>query len=133
MAATTEIDIKKHTFIAQDAFEFLRNEPLKYDLIILDPPAFAKRKQEVQNALKGYKEINMTTLKKMPAGSFLLTCSCSYHVDEPMFLQILFHAARDAKRNIRIIAKHRQATDHCMNIYHPESSEYLKSFLLYVD
>jgi 23S rRNA (cytosine1962-C5)-methyltransferase len=124
--------VKNHKFITQDAFEYLRNESLKYDLVILDPPAFAKRKADIPNALRGYREINMTTLKKMPAGSLLLTCSCSYHVSEEDFEYMLFQAARDAKREVRIIAKHRQAVDHCMNIYHPESSEYLKSFLLYV-
>lgn len=126
------IDLKNHTFITADAFEFLRNEWLKYDLVILDPPAFAKKKADIQNAIRGYREINTTTMKKMPSGSFLLTCSCSYHVDEETFMHMLFDSARDAKREVRVLARHRQATDHCMNIFHGESSDYLKSFLLYI-
>lgn len=74
----------------------------------------------------------MTTMKRMPSGSFLLTCSCSYHISEEDFEYMLFQSARDAKREVRIIAKHRHAPDHCMNIYHPETGDYLKSFLLYV-
>ncbi len=117
-----------HTEQVADCFDFLRDNPLDYDLIILDPPAFAKRKSDVERAVKGYQEINRQTLIKMPKGSLLLTCSCSYHVDEELFLKMLFHASREAKRELRIVQKHRLAFDHPINIYHPESN-YLKSFL----
>ncbi len=124
-------DDSVHSEVVADCFDFLRTEKLNYDLIILDPPAFAKRKSDVARAIRGYQEINRQALAKMPKNSLLLTCSCSYHVDEELFCKMLFHAARDAKRDLRIIQKHRLAFDHPLNIYHPESS-YLKSFLCYV-
>ncbi|MEI6093535.1 MAG: class I SAM-dependent rRNA methyltransferase [bacterium] len=124
-------DISKHDFVVADAFDFLRDEPLNYDLIILDPPSFAKKREEVESAKRGYHEINKTTLSKMPKDSFLLTCSCSYHVDELTFERIIAKAAKDAKREIRLISKHRLAHDHPINIYHPEFN-YLKSLFIYV-
>ncbi len=120
-----------HQEYTQDAFEFLRAQKLEYDIVILDPPAFAKRKSDVQAAVRGYQEINRTTLSKMPKNSLLLTCSCSYHVDSDLFVKMLFHASREAKRDLRIIQTHRLALDHPLNIYHPEGS-YLKSFLCHV-
>lgn len=123
---------EKHGFFAEDAFDFLRNRPLDYDVVILDPPAFAKKKNDVENAARGYREINATAMRKMPRGSFLLTCSCSYFVDEELFKKILFLAARDAKRDVRILSKHRLASDHPVSVFHPEG-DYLKSFLLYLD
>ena len=125
-------DAVKNGFFAEDAFDFLRNRPLDYDVVILDPPAFAKKKNDVENAIRGYREINATTMRKMPRGSFLLTCSCSYFVDEDLFKKTLFLAARDAKRDVRILSKHRLAADHPVSIYHPEG-DYLKSFLLYLE
>lgn len=122
---------KRHKEEAVDAFDFLRENSLDFDLIILDPPAFAKRASDVKQALRGYQEINRTTLSKMPKNSLLLTCSCSYHVDEPLFRKMLFHAATEAKRELRLLQTHRLAFDHPINIYHPEGS-YLKSFLCYV-
>lgn len=116
----------------EDVFKFLREKPLNYDLTILDPPAFAKRKSDVIPACRGYKDINRIAMEKMPKGSLLLTCSCSYHVDEQLFRQVLFQAAVEAKRNVRILGKHRQAFDHPVNLFHPEG-EYLKSFLLYLE
>ena len=118
-------------FYAEDAFEFLRKDKLDYDLIILDPPAFAKRAKDVVQACRGYKEINRTTLQKMPKGSILITCSCSYFVDEKLFQQVIFQAAAEANRTVRIIGKHRQAGDHPVNLFHPEGS-YLKSLVLHV-
>ena len=120
-----------HSEYAEDCFEFLKKRTLDYDLVILDPPAFAKRKSDIKQAARGYKEINLTAMKKMPPGSLLLTCSCSYHIDETLFKQILFGAAKDAHRNVQIIGRHRLAEDHPLNIYHPEGS-YLKSFLCHI-
>lgn len=118
--------------IAADVFTLLHDEPLDFDLIILDPPAFAKKKTDVVAACRGYKEINRVALQKMPAGSLLLTSSCSYHVDEKLFQTVLFQAAVEAGRNVRIIGRHRLAPDHPMSIFHPEG-EYLKSLLLFVE
>lgn len=122
------LDSSNHRFFAEDAFEFLRKD-LPYDLVILDPPAFAKRAKDVVQACRGYKEINRLAMQKMPPRSLLLTCSCSYHVDESLFQKVLFQAASEAKREMRIIGKHRQAIDHPVNLFHPEGN-YLKSFLL---
>ena len=119
-------------FITADVFEFLRKESLPYELVILDPPAFAKRQKDIIPACRGYKDINRLAMQKMPAGSLLLTCSCSHHVDESLFQKVLFQAASEAKRQVRILGRHRLAADHPINIFHPES-EYLKSFLLYIE
>lgn len=100
-------------------------------MVILDPPAFAKKKDDVSQACRGYRDINMAALRGMPERSILLTCSCSYHVDEALFQKVLFQAAREAKRDVKIIGKHRLSIDHPINLYHPEG-DYLKSFILYV-
>ena len=121
-----------HESLCTDVFSWLETDPLFYDLIILDPPAFAKRKQDVENALKGYREINRRVLQKVPSGSFLLTFSCSYHVEPNQFLAMLKKASLDAKRHVRLLSHHRHAWDHPMSIYHPET-DYLKSALLYVE
>lgn len=117
--------------LENDAFKFLSENALNYDVVILDPPAFAKKKQDIPQATKGYREINYQALLKMPTGSFLLTCSCSYHIDETLFQMILFQAAKMAKRDVQIVGKHLLGMDHPINLFHPESG-YLKSFLLHV-
>jgi len=117
--------------IKADAFQFLRDDPLDYDLVILDPPAFAKTKGEVAGALRGYREINRETLKKMPKNSLLLTASCSYYVDDALFEKAIYQAALEAKRDVAIIGRHIQAPDHPISLFHPES-DYLKSLLLAV-
>ncbi len=119
-------------FHASDVFRYLREQELNYDLVILDPPAFAKKRNDVVKACRGYKDINRLAIAKMPPESYLLTCSCSYYIDESLFQQVLFEAAREANRNVRILQKHHQAVDHPVNIYHPEG-EYLKSFFCYVE
>lgn len=125
-------DLSGSNFLAKDVFQFLREDSLNYDLIILDPPAFAKRQKDVIQACRGYKDINRIAMSKQPPGTMLLTASCSYHVNEELFQKILFQASLEAKRNVRIIGKHRIAKDHPINICHPES-DYLKSFLLYIE
>jgi len=122
----------RHRFVQADAFEFLKREPLPYDLVILDPPAFVKKREDIANAFRAYKEMNRVTIEKMKPGSMLITCSCSYHVDEELFQNILFRAAMEANRSVRIVGRHRQALDHPISIYHPESS-YLKSLVLYIE
>jgi 23S rRNA (cytosine1962-C5)-methyltransferase len=119
-------------FFCLDVFQFLREKELSYEFVILDPPAFAKRQKDVVQACRGYKDINRLAMQKMPAQSLLLTCSCSHHVDENLFQKVLFQAAAEAKRQVRIIGRHRLAADHPINLFHPES-EYLKSFLLYIE
>ena len=119
-------------FLEEDAFAFLTKDPLNYDLIILDPPAFAKKRNDKEMASKGYREINLQAISKMPKGSFLLTCSCSYYIDEALFQTLVFQAAKKAGREVQIISKHIAAPDHPVNIFHPES-HYLKSLLLFVN
>ena len=119
-------------FITADVFEFLRRQPPDHDFVILDPPAFAKKKSEVIQACRGYKDIHRLVFQGVPARSLVLTFSCSFFVDETLFRQVLFQAAREAGRGVRILQRHRQAFDHPINIYHPES-DYLKGFLLHVD
>lgn len=122
---------KKFGFFVKDVFEFLRENSLDYDLIILDPPAFAKKKNDVIKACRGYKDINRLALQKISAGGILVTSSCSYHVDEKLFQTVVFQAAAEARREVQIISRHRLAKDHPLNIFHPEG-EYLKSLVLYV-
>jgi 23S rRNA (cytosine1962-C5)-methyltransferase len=119
-------------FHVADVFEFLRDHPLDYKMVVLDPPAFAKRKSEVMGACRGYKDIHRLVFKKIPPGSLVLTFSCSFFVDEPLFQQVVFQAAREADRGVRILQRHHQAMDHPVNIYHPES-DYLKGLVLLVD
>lgn len=119
-------------FIAEDVFLFLRNENLSYDFIILDPPGFAKKKGDVIQACRGYKDINRLAMKRIGPSGLLLTFSCSHFVGEELFQKVVFQAAQEAGRRARIIHRHRHAFDHPVNIFHPES-HYLKGLLLYID
>jgi 23S rRNA (cytosine1962-C5)-methyltransferase len=121
-----------HLPIAVDAFKYLNDDPLQYNFIILDPPAFAKKKEDLPQAKRGYGQINRLVLSKIPVGSFLLTCSCSYHLDKEEFEQVIKKAASDARRSVKIVSKHHLAGDHAININHSEV-DYLKSILLYVE
>lgn len=119
------------TFTTDDVFQYLRKNPLEYDLVILDPPAFAKKQKDIIQACRGYKDINRIAMQKMPPNSLLLTCSCSYYVDESLFQKVVFQASVEAKRTVKIIGRHHLAADHPINLCHPEG-DYLKSFLLYI-
>jgi 23S rRNA (cytosine1962-C5)-methyltransferase len=130
--ALNGLDANRHRFLLEDAIDFVAKKPLDYDLVILDPPAFAKQKSSIDRAFRAYKDMNKTALEKMPSGSLLLTCSCSYHVGEELFQNILFRASLESGRKVRILDRHRQAHDHFVSIFHPESS-YLKSMLLLVE
>ncbi|MGB7128984.1 MAG: class I SAM-dependent rRNA methyltransferase [Candidatus Rhabdochlamydia sp.] len=121
--------IEAHTIIQTDVFEYLRQKELPFDLVILDPPAFAKRRQDLNNACYGYKEINRLSLAKMPYDSLLLSSSCSYFINEALFRQLLFQVAADVKRSVSILSKHIQTPDHPISLFHPEG-DYLKSFFL---
>ncbi len=119
---------------ATDAFDFLRKRPLPnaYDFIILDPPAFAKRSSDIDQAKRAYTDLNRLGFQALTPGGILLTCSCSYQMDPVTFQTVVFHAARQAGRNVRILQRHRHAFDHPVNLYHPEV-DYLKSMLLWVE
>ena len=126
-------DDKRHKAFAEDAFRFL--DEMKegaYDLIILDPPAFAKHKDALKNALRGYTKLNVKAFEKIPAGGILFTFSCSQAVNKDQFRMAVFTAAAMAKRKVRILHQLHQPADHPINIYHPEG-EYLKGLVLYVE
>lgn len=130
-AALNGYSENKVEFHVMDVFQFLREHPLDYDLIILDPPAFAKRKKDINQACRGYKDINRLAMQRCPEGALLLTSSCSYYVDDALFQMVLFQAAVEAKRTVRILGHHQLAADHPLNICHPEGN-YLKSRLLHI-
>mgnify|MGYP001059033014 CR=1 FL=1 len=119
-------------FTTADVFEFLREPALDHDFIILDPPAFAKKRADVVAACRGYKDINRLALQRVRAPGLVLTFSCSHFVDEGLFRQVVFQAAAEAGRRVRVLQAHRQALDHPVSVYHPETA-YLKGLLLYVD
>lgn len=130
--ALNGLPLEGNSFYVEDVFEFLRHLEKSYDMIVLDPPAFAKRKSDVVRACRGYKDINRLALQKIAPAGLLLTFSCSHFVDAGLFQQVVWQAAREASRRVRILQRHRLAYDHPINIYHPES-EYLKSLLLHVE
>jgi 23S rRNA (cytosine1962-C5)-methyltransferase len=119
--------------IEADMFDFLQKvDRLDYNLVILDPPALAKKKADLKSAIKAYRQLNRLTMLKMPARSLLLTFSCSYYLNSQLFQKIIFQAALEAEREVKIIQRHRQAFDHPVSIFHPES-DYLKGFLLAIN
>jgi 23S rRNA (cytosine1962-C5)-methyltransferase len=123
----------RHKAYAEDAFKFLdRMEKGAYDLIILDPPAFAKHKDALRNALKGYSRLNQKAFEKIASGGILFTFSCSQVVTKDNFRTAVFTAAAQARRKVRILHQLHQPADHPINIYHPEG-EYLKGLVLYVE
>ena len=121
-----------HQSYVEDCFDFLKTCDNNYDIIILDPPAFAKTARAVDNAARGYKNLNLLGIKKVAPGGMIFTFSCSQHIDKDLFRKIVFSAAADAQRNVRIIKQLSQPEDHPINIYHPEG-EYLKGLMLQVD
>ena len=122
----------RHQSFRADAFDYLNDIDSKYDLIILDPPAFAKHNNSLDNALQGYKRLNMKAIKQIKAGGILFTFSCSQVVSKEEFRKSVFAAAANAGRNVRIMHQLSQPPDHPVNIYHPEG-EYLKGLVVYVD
>lgn len=126
-------DTDRHQAFAEDAFKFLEQiQPEDYDLIILDPPAFAKHKTALRNALVGYRKLNARAFEKIAHGGILFTFSCSQAVDKEQFRLAVFSAAAQARRRVRILHQLTQPADHPINIYHPEG-EYLKGLVLYVE
>ncbi len=126
-------DTPEHRSITQDAFEYLEQMPEgEYDLIILDPPAFAKHRKVLRNALIGYRRINAQAFKKVAPGGIIFTFSCSQAVSKEEFRLAVFTAAASSGRHVRILHQLTQPTDHPVSIYHPEG-EYLKGLVLQVD
>jgi 23S rRNA (cytosine1962-C5)-methyltransferase len=121
-----------HAPIKADVFQYLKEMPGgKYDLIILDPPAFTKHISTVDKAARGYKEINLKAMQKIAPGGLLFTFSCSQHISTDLFRKIVFGAAADAGRNVRLVEQLTQAADHPVSIFHPEG-EYLKGLVLHI-
>ena len=126
-------DPTRHTSLCCDAIEYLRDVPEgKYDLMIVDPPAFAKHRGALKNALRAYQRLNAAAISKVAPGGFIFTYSCSQVVDKEAFALAVFSAAAQCGRSVRILDRLNQPCDHSVNIYHPEG-EYLKGLLLYVE
>ena len=122
-----------HKSFAADCFEYLKEmQENYYDIIILDPPAFAKNARAVVNASRGYKQINLQAFRRIKPGGLVFTFSCSQNISTDLFRKIVFGAAADAHRNVRVIYQLHQPVDHPISIYHPEG-EYLKGLVLEVE
>lgn len=121
-----------HEAYAVDAFKYLNDIKDKYDLIVLDPPAFAKHRKVLRNALQGYRKLNAKAFEQIKPGGILFTFSCSQAVSKDQFRLAVFSAAAQSKRKVRILHQLTQPSDHPVNIYHPEG-EYLKGLVLYVE
>ena len=122
----------RHQAFCDDAFKFLEKADGLYDLIVLDPPAFAKHRGALHTALKGYTRLNARAMEKILPGGILFTFSCSQVVNKDQFRNAVFTAAAQARRKVRILHQLHQPADHPVNIYHPEG-EYLKGLVLYVE
>jgi 23S rRNA (cytosine1962-C5)-methyltransferase len=125
-------DDPRHQAIVADAFEYLKDIKDKYDLIILDPPAFAKHREALGHALQGYKRINAKAFEQIRPGGIVFTFSCSQVVSKDKFREAVFSGAAIAGRTVRILHQLSQPSDHPINIYHPEG-EYLKGLVLHVE
>lgn len=123
----------RHKSFAEDAFKFLDSMGKdSYDLIVLDPPAFAKHRSALKNALRGYQRLNAKAFEKISSGGIIFTFSCSQAVNKDQFRLAVFSAAAQSRRKVRILHQLTQPADHPINIYHPEG-EYLKGLILYVE
>ena len=121
-----------HKSYAEDVFDFFKKSDQVYDVIVLDPPAFAKNIGAIKNAMVGYRNLNLEAFKRINKGGVLFTFSCSQAVDKELFRKLVFQAAAQSKRNVRILHQLSQPPDHPINIYHPEG-EYLKGLVLFVE
>ncbi|MDY3033089.1 MAG: class I SAM-dependent rRNA methyltransferase [Odoribacter sp.] len=122
----------RHKAFAEEAFQFLEKSQNKYDLIVLDPPAFAKHQNVLNNAIQGYKKLNRKGIEIIKPGGIIFTFSCSQVMTKELFRQTVFTAAANTGRRVRILHQLTQPADHPVNIYHPEG-EYLKGLVLYVE
>ena len=126
--------ISNATFREGNTFDLLKEYDeagRRFQMVILDPPAFAKNRDSIPAARRGYKEINLRALKLLKPGGFLVTCSCSYHITEPLFLQIVAEAANDARKNVVVVERRTQAQDHPIMLTMPET-HYLKCMIFKV-
>lgn len=131
--ALNGFDPSRHTSYCEDAIDFIKKSPDgKYDLIVVDPPAFAKHRGVLRNALRAYQRLNAAAIAKVAPGGLVFTYSCSQVVDKEAFALAVFSAAASVGRRVRILDRLNQPADHAVNIYHPEG-EYLKGLLLYVE
>src|SRR5713101_2138925 len=117
--------------VQADVFEYLAGLDRKFNMIVLDPPAFAKSRKSLDDAARGYKEINLRALKLLEPGGVLVTCSCSHHVSEAMLLETVAQAALDAGKTLRVLERRTQASDHPILLTVPETL-YLKCLILEV-
>ena len=125
-------DDSRHKAFQTDAFEYLTDIKDRYDVIILDPPAFAKHQNVLSNALQGYKRLNIKAIEQVKPGGIIFTFSCSQVVTKENFRKSVFAAAANTGRSVRILHQMNQPPDHPVNIYHPES-EYLKGLVIHVE
>jgi 23S rRNA (cytosine1962-C5)-methyltransferase len=125
-------NIKNHESHAADTFDFLKNRENTYDIIVLDPPAFAKSQSVKHNAIMGYKRLNYEAMKQIKPGGLLFTFSCSQVVDKNTFNSTVMAAAIEAERNVRVLHHLSQPPDHAVNIFHPEG-EYLKGLVVHIE
>jgi 23S rRNA (cytosine1962-C5)-methyltransferase len=125
-------DSNRHQAFTDDAFRYLEKTDIPYDLIVLDPPAFAKHRKVLKNALQGYKRLNALAFKKIQPRGIIFTFSCSQTITKDEFRLAVFSAAAQAGRNVKILQQLTQQSDHPINIYHPES-EYIKGLVLFVE
>lgn len=121
-----------HHFYCEDVFDFLKKNKEQYDIVVLDPPGFAKHLSAVDKASIGYRNLNVDGLRQVKSGGILFTFSCSQVVDKTLFRKLVFQAAAQARRQVKVLHQLSQPPDHPINIYHPEG-EYLKGLVLYVE
>lgn len=126
-----QIEENRHQILTADCFDYLRTMETDFDLIILDPPAFAKKAQSIDQAARGYKDINLQAMKKIKSGGWLASFSCSQHMSRTLFQKVLAGAAADSGKFVQIIGEFGQPADHPVAVGHPEG-HYLKGFLMRV-
>lgn len=122
------LPVEESNFVTADVFDYLRQIRQEFDVVILDPPAFCKNKHQIQQASRGYKDINLFGMKRVTPSGLLFTYSCSSHIDPDLFQKVIFAAAKDARKNVRILQKISHSFDHPINVFHPEG-EYLKGLI----
>jgi 23S rRNA (cytosine1962-C5)-methyltransferase len=126
-----QLSTETHTSVVADVMEYIQTEPLDQDIIIVDPPAFAKHKSKRHNAIQAYKRLNSKVFKNAKAGALVFTFSCSQVITKDIFRNTIYSAALESGRSIKVIKELNQGYDHPVNIYHPET-DYLKGLMLYI-
>lgn len=127
-----QLPCAQEDFVLADVFAFLRATRQNFDFIILDPPAFAHHQREAQMAARAYKDVNLQAIKRLNSGGLLLSCSCSQPVSPDLLQKILFSAAADARRHVRIIGQRGHPADHPISVFHPQG-RYLQAWLLHIE